>query len=125
MPPRDLGVTVNRSTRRAAALAGAALLALTACSAGSPTDPDGSGTSGSDGASGPSDETVTLGLVAEPATLDFRTGDGAAIPQLLLGNVYETLVTVDPESGEIVDALADSHEISKDRLTYTLSLIHI
>ncbi|PKZ42495.1 peptide ABC transporter substrate-binding protein [Kytococcus schroeteri] len=122
MPPRDLGVTVNRSTRRAAALAGAALLVLTACSAGSSTDPDGSGTSGSEGASGPSDETVTLGLVAEPATLDFRTGDGAAIPQLLLGNVYETLVTVDPESGEIVDALAESHEVSDDRLTYTFTL---
>ena len=122
MPPRDLGVTVNRSTRRAAALAGSALLALTACSAGSPTDPDGSGTSGSDGGSGPSDQTVTLGLVAEPATLDFRTGDGAAIPQLLLGNVYETLVTVDDESGEIVDALAESHEVSEDRLTYTFTL---
>ncbi|WP_374928398.1 ABC transporter substrate-binding protein [Kytococcus sedentarius] len=117
---------MNRSTRRVAAIAGSALLALTACSAGSSNDPEGSGTgasqSGSDGASGPSDETVTLGLVAEPATLDFRTGDGAAIPQLLLGNVYETLVTVDDESGEIVDALAESHEISEDRLTYTFTL---
>src|SRR5690606_32369039 len=73
-------------------------------------------------AGGPSDETVRVGLVAEPASLDFTTTDGAAIPQLLLDNVYETLVTVDVESGEIVGALAEDWEVSEDRLTYTFTL---
>lgn len=114
-----------RLTGRLTVALAVAGLTLSACSAGSSTDPDDSGApqaSGSQGAKGPSDETVTLGLVAEPASLDFRTSDGAAIPQLLLGNVYETLVTVDPESGEIVDALAESHEVSKDGRTYTFTL---
>ncbi|WP_462418681.1 ABC transporter substrate-binding protein [Kytococcus sp. Marseille-QA3725] len=121
---------MNRSVLRVAALAGSALLALSACSAGSSVDPGSTGGSdapqasgsGGEGPAGPSDETVTLGLVAEPASLDFRTSDGAAIPQLLLGNVYETLVTVDPESGDVVDALAESHEVSEDGRTYTFTL---
>lgn len=121
----------------------ATTLALAGCSAGSSTGGsagggassaggEGAGASGKESTGGgegsgeesaePSDEVLTLGLVAEPASLDFRTADGAAIPQLLLGNVYETLVTVDPESGEIVDALAESHEISEDRTTYTFTL---
>ncbi|SOC56833.1 peptide/nickel transport system substrate-binding protein [Ornithinimicrobium cerasi] len=111
---------------------------LAGCNAGAGSDPvsTGSGTQGADGgtatddgagstgtaAPGGSDETVRVGLVAEPASLDFTTTDGAAIPQLLLDNVYETLVTVDADSGEIVSALAEEWEVSEDRLTYTFTL---
>ena len=120
--------TKTRSRALVAALATAALLA--GCSAGSGTSSgdndstgDGDGASGTAGATaGPSDETVRVGLVAEPASLDFTTTDGAAIPQLLLDNVYETLVTVDPASGEVVGALATGWEVSEDRLTYTFTL---
>lgn len=73
-------------------------------------------------AAGGSDETVRIGLVAEPASLDFTTTDGAAIPQLMLENVYETLVSVDAESGELVPSLATAWEVSEDRLTYTFTL---
>ncbi len=122
--------TKTRSRALVAALATTVLLA--GCSAGSGTSsqPTG-GTGGTDtegatgtggSAGGPSDETVRVGLVAEPASLDFTTTDGAAIPQLLLDNVYETLVTVDVASGEIVGALAEDWEVSEDRLTYTFTL---
>ncbi|MFX0538631.1 ABC transporter substrate-binding protein [Ornithinimicrobium sp. Y1847] len=84
---------------------------------------DGADETGDDGtAGGGSDETVRIGLVAEPASLDFTTTDGAAIPQVLLDNIYETLVTVDVESGEIVGALAQDWEISEDRTEYTFTL---
>jgi peptide/nickel transport system substrate-binding protein len=117
-----------------ATIATTALLA--GCNAGAGTDPDPT-TSGTDGGSdggsatddgsgdtggAAGDETVRVGLVAEPASLDFTTTDGAAIPQLLLDNVYETLVTVDAASGEIVPALAEEWVVSDDRLTYTFTL---
>ncbi|MET7283852.1 ABC transporter substrate-binding protein [Kribbella sp. NPDC005582] len=100
-------------TTRAVALAAAALLALTACSAGSST---------SGGSSTGTDQSLSLGLVAEPASLDFTTTDGAAIPQVLLGNVYESLVKQD-ESGKIVPSLAKSWTVSPDRKTYTFDLV--
>ncbi len=43
---------------------------------------------------------LTVGLVAEPANLDFTTTDGAAIPQALLDNVYEGLVKLE-QNGKI------------------------
>ncbi|TDO55059.1 peptide/nickel transport system substrate-binding protein [Kribbella sp. VKM Ac-2571] len=101
------------STRAVAVLASAALLAVTACSAGS-------GTSG--GSSPGADQKLSIGLVAEPASLDFTTTDGAAIPQALLGNVYETLVKQD-DSGKIVPSLAKSWTVSPDRKTYTFDLV--
>ena len=45
----------------------------------------------------------------------------ASIPQVLLYNVYETLVKVD-SNGEIKPLLAQAWEISPDRLTYTFHL---
>ncbi|QDO87331.1 ABC transporter substrate-binding protein [Ornithinimicrobium ciconiae] len=118
-------------TTRTRALAAALSLSflLTACNAGSssedPTEdtPDtGSSTDAGQGTAAPAgDETVRVGLVAEPASLDFTTTDGAAIPQALLYNVYETLVKVD-QSGEIVPALASDYEVSEDGLTYTFTL---
>ena len=103
----------------AVAATAAASLLLAACSAGSGT---GSESGGGTGGGETTDEQLTVGLVAEPANLDFTITDGAAIPQALLYNVYEGLVQVDQE-GEIQPGLAKSWEISEDRKTYTFQLV--
>ncbi|MGN6751467.1 MAG: ABC transporter substrate-binding protein [Intrasporangium sp.] len=91
---------------------------VAACSAGSSTNP---GTSGGGGSGAPGSDALTVGLVAEPVSLDFTTNDGAAIPQALLYNVYETLVKLD-QNGDIKPALATSWKVSGDRKTYTFEL---
>jgi len=108
------------STRMVAgALAAAALLGLAACSAGSSTSPpEGTPPPSGEG----SDEALVLGLVAEPASLDFTTEDGAAIPQALLVNLYEGLVKLD-QDGEIVPALSTEWDVSDDGRTYTFELV--
>jgi peptide/nickel transport system substrate-binding protein len=108
------GSRVNTYLTRAVALAGsAAMLLVAACSAGS-----GSSSGSSTGAN----QSLSIGLVAEPASLDFTTTDGAAIPQALLTNVYEGLVKQD-ETGKIVPNLAKSWTVSPDRKTYTFDLV--
>jgi len=100
-------------------LAVASLLALAACSAGSSTSPpDGTPPPSGEG----SDEALVLGLVAEPASLDFTQDAGAAIPQALLVNVYEGLVKLG-QDGEIEPALATEWAVSDDGLTYTFDLV--
>jgi peptide/nickel transport system substrate-binding protein len=109
---------VNTYLTRAVALAGsAAMLLVAACSAGS-----SSSGSSSSGSSTGANQTLSIGLVAEPASLDFTTTDGAAIPQTLLTNVYEGLVKQD-ETGKIVPDLAKSWKVSPDRKTYTFDLV--
>lgn len=98
-----------------------ALVATTLAIAGCSSSSDGGGTSSSGASAKFEGDTITLGLVAEPASLDFTTADGAAIPQLLLDNVYETLVTVD-EKGDFKPALATEWKVSDDKLTYTFTL---
>ena len=88
-----------------------------ACSAGSSTAPSPAG-SGSTARS----RSLVVGLVLEPASLDFTRIDGAPIPQALLSNVYETLVKQD-QSGNIVPALAKSWKVSDDRKTYIFDLV--
>ncbi|MBE3076027.1 MAG: ABC transporter substrate-binding protein [Actinobacteria bacterium] len=96
-------------------IAVAATLAAAACSAGSST----TGTSqGSDD----TNQKLVVGLIAEPANLDFTRTDGAAIPQVLLYNVYEGLVKLNND-GEIIPDLATSWKVSPDRLTYTFDLV--
>ena len=106
-------------TRAGRLISGAAVLvvALSACSAGSSTTAPTSGVSGGSGTA----STVTVGLVLEPASLDFTTVDGAAIPQVLLTNVYETLVKQD-QDGKIVPGLASKWTVSDDKKTYTFDL---
>lgn len=104
-------------TRSVVAAAVGAALTLSACNAG------GDDTSQNTEGAGESEERVTIGLFAEPASLDFTTTDGAAIPQALLYNVYETLLKVDSDSGEIVPALASDYKVSDDGLTYTFTLV--
>ncbi|ANH37862.1 Nickel-binding periplasmic protein precursor [Nocardioides dokdonensis FR1436] len=109
---------MNLRRRKAAALlATAGMLTVSACSAGS-TDQDEN--DGGDGASAASGD-LSIGLVAEPANLDFTTTDGAAIPQVLLYNVYENLVQLDQE-GTVVPGLAESWETSEDGTVYTFEL---
>ncbi|MCQ9353222.1 ABC transporter substrate-binding protein [Corynebacterium sp. 153RC1] len=66
-------------------------------------------------------DVITLGLSAAPASLDFTTTSGAAIPQALMGNVYEGLVRID-QDGEIQPLLATSWDISPDGRRYTFHL---
>jgi peptide/nickel transport system substrate-binding protein len=81
------------------------------------TSESGTGTSGP----APSDGTLSLGLVLEPESLDFTTTSGAAIPQILLDNVYETLVT-QAQDGSIQPGLAKSWTVSDDGKTYDFTL---
>jgi len=107
--------------KAAVALAAAAMLA--GCSAGSGTDGETTGSGGTPSGNGQaSTESLAVGLVAEPANLDFTKTEGAAIAQALLVNVYEGLVELD-QDGEIVPALAKSWTISDDRKTYTFELV--
>ena len=69
---------------------------------------------------GDPDATVVVGFVLEPTNLDILHTAGAALDQVLLDNIYETLVEATP-SGEISPGLA-TLEISEDGLTYTLTL---
>ena len=64
---------------------------------------------------------VVIGLQLEPPTLDLTSSPAAAIPQVLLYNVYETLVKLEAD-GSISGLLAESWEVSDDGLTYTFSL---
>ncbi|MDR2722473.1 MAG: ABC transporter substrate-binding protein [Cellulomonadaceae bacterium] len=97
-----------------------AALLLAACNAGGTANIPAYGpTSGA-----PAGETrrdVAIAVGAEPVNLDFTTTAGAAIPQLLLNNVYETLVKID-QDGQIIPLLAESWTISDDRLTYDFTL---
>jgi peptide/nickel transport system substrate-binding protein len=67
------------------------------------------------------DDCLVVGITIEPTTLDLSTDNTAAIPQMLLYNVYETLVKID-SNGEIQPLLATGYEVSDDALTYTFHL---
>lgn len=102
-----------------------------------PSDPDPTGpgpsTPGSDPtapttpgttdrpAPSPDDPAVVVGAVLEPTSLDVFHQAGAALDQLLLGNVYETLVQPDSD-GNPLPGVADLPEVSADGLTYTFTL---
>ncbi len=122
-------------TTFAVVLTGALLLA--ACSAGKSVTPTsstsaapgsagssapGSGATGTGPASTPeSNSSLSIGFILEPTSLDFTQADGAAIPQVLLTNVYETLVKLN-QSGDIVPSLAQKWTVSPDGKTYTFTL---
>lgn len=100
-------LTRRRAVGFVVALTTATLVA--ACSAGS-----GEGTGGAR-------TDVVVGLTGEPTNLDFTTTSGSAIPQLLMNNVYEGLVSIDQE-GEVQPQLAESWEVNGDRTVYTFTL---
>ncbi len=64
---------------------------------------------------------VTIGLQLEPPTLDLTSSPAAAIPQVLLYNVYEGLVKLSA-TGEIVPLLAESWTLSDDGTEYLFTL---
>ena len=70
------------------------------------------------GNSAPRDN-VVVAASAAPAGLDFTTTGGAAAPQALVGNVYETLVRIDA-SGAPVPHLAE--RVERDGGTFTFHL---
>lgn len=107
---------MNSKTARTLSFAAATALVLSACS-GQGSDP-----SQSDTGAPAADRGLVVGFTAEPASLDFTSTDGAAIPQALLTNVYEGLVKLDPQ-GKIVPGLAESWEVSPDRKTYDFTLV--
>lgn len=81
----------------------------------------GCGAGGPGGITSEPATTLTVGATWEPAAMDPWHDTSAAIPQVLLYNVYETLVKVDSE-GKLKPLLAQAWEISPDRLTYTFHL---
>jgi len=90
-------------------IAAPAVLLLAACGAGS------TATSGS------TDTSLTVAFAVEPENLDFTKTAGSAIPQVLLNNVYEGLVTMDDE-GKIQPQLASKWTVSDDQKTYDFTL---
>ena len=65
--------------------------------------------------------TITLGVDLEPTSLDLTSTAGAPIPQVLLDNVYESLVRI-TDKGVIIPNLAKSYTTSADGKTYTFKL---
>jgi peptide/nickel transport system substrate-binding protein len=65
--------------------------------------------------------TLSVGATLEPASMDPWHNPAASIPQVVLYNVYETLVKVD-STGNIKPLLAQAWEVSPDRTTYTFHL---
>jgi len=64
---------------------------------------------------------LVIGATASPDALDPSTNTAAAIPQVLLYNVYETLIKIDNQ-GQMRPLLATEWSVSTDRLIYTFTL---
>ena len=84
------------------------------------TDP-ATAADGTEPAAEPSGDAVVVGAVLEPTSLDLITTAGAALDQVLLDNVYETLLKADA-TGEIGPGLAALPEVSDDGTVYTFTL---
>lgn len=68
-----------------------------------------------------STDAITLGMVLSPTNLDIRTQAGSALDQLLIGNVYEPLLSRD-ENNQAQPGLAKSWDVSADGTVYTFHL---
>lgn len=75
----------------------------------------------SDTAENGTSNTVTIGLKLAPVSLDIRHQSGSAIEQVLIGNVYEGLLSRDSDN-KVQPGLAKSWDISNDGTTYTFHL---
>lgn len=82
---------------------------------------DGASANGAADGSSQTADTVTVGIKLAPVNLDIRHQSGSALEQLLIGNVYEGLVSRDSDN-KVQPGLARSWEISADGLTYTFHL---
>jgi peptide/nickel transport system substrate-binding protein len=102
----------SRAVRALVALVSLAMVVVLAACSTTPSSPSGSSDS---------QRVLSIGATLEPASMDPWHNTAASIPQVLLYNVYETLVKVD-SSGNIKPLLAQAWEVSPDRLTYTFHL---
>jgi peptide/nickel transport system substrate-binding protein len=100
---------VSGRISRRALLGGTAAIAVSAAACSGTTTPTAT------------PKTLSVGATLEPPTLDPTMSDAASIPQLLLYNVYETLVKMDSD-GNIKPLLAERWDVSSDRTTYTFNL---
>lgn len=91
-----------------------AALTLAACGADSGSDASGAGGAGGD-------EEIIIGSTNEPTGLQRNVGGSSGISETMSRNVYEGLTAID-DSGEVVDLLAESVEVSEDGLTHTFTL---
>lgn len=66
-------------------------------------------------------KTLVIGATAQPPTMDATSNNAAAVAQVMLYNVYETLVKMDSE-GNLRPLLATRWNVSPDRTTYTFEL---
>src|SRR5260370_15205269 len=66
-------------------------------------------------------DSVVMGMTLEPPGLDPTAGAAAAIAEVTLYNVYETLTKI-KEDGSVVPLLAESFEAAPDLKTYTFKL---
>ena len=67
-------------------------------------------------------DTFSMTIGEEPPSLDIVRTSSAANMRVLMYNVLETLVELDPETGEVTPGLAESWDVSDDQLTYTFHL---
>jgi peptide/nickel transport system substrate-binding protein len=68
-----------------------------------------------------SDHTLMYGLTLSPSGIDPHINASAELG-IPLRSVYDTLVYLDPQTGEFVPGLATSWEISSDGMAYTFEL---
>jgi len=66
-------------------------------------------------------ETMVIGMTLEPPGLDPTANAAAAIGEVVLYNVFETLTKINAD-GKVTPLLAESWEISPDLKTYTFKL---
>lgn len=64
---------------------------------------------------------VTLGYIDEPPTMDPRVSGSAKATNLMV-NLFDTLIALDRDSGELVPGLATSWEASADATAFTFHL---
>ena len=64
---------------------------------------------------------MVLGMTLEPPGLDPTAGAAAAIAEIVLYNILETLTKINAD-GSVTPLLAESWEISPDLKTYTFKL---
>lgn len=115
MPAPQCTVILKRMPKlRHAATALALTCGITGCTAGSTATQTSDYQAATPG-------TVVIGLTTAPASLDFTTTSGAAIPQALMGNVYEGLVRIN-QNGRIEASLAQRWDVSSDGTVYTFHL---
>lgn len=106
----DRGLRGRRGRRvLSGLLAGCLMVVLAACTPSGQTTP-------------PAElHTLSVGATLEPPSMDPFHNTAASIPQVLLYNVYETLLKVDSE-GKLRPLLAQAWEVSPDRRIYTFHL---